>query len=156
VTVAITYDGVPHEAKKAPWDGGFVWAKTETGEPWIATAVQGDGCDLFWPCIDYPTGEPKLVDLHITVPAPLVAPANGVFKGMTEKDGWRTYNWQAKNPNTYAIALDVGPYEEADSDLQEPVRRQLPDVVLAPEEPHREGQGACSPSSRRCSTSTSR
>lgn len=112
VTVAITYAGVPFEAKRAPWDGGFVWSKTPTGEPWIATAVQGDGCDLFWPCIDYPTGEPKLVDLHITVPAPLVAPANGVFLGMTEKDGWRTYNWRAKNPNTYAIALDVGPYEE--------------------------------------------
>ncbi|WP_454760732.1 M1 family metallopeptidase [Caulobacter segnis] len=112
VTVVVTYAGVPLEAKRAPWDGGFVWSKTETGEPWIATAVQGDGCDIFWPCIDYPMGEPKLVDLHITVPAPLVAPANGVFKGMTEKDGWRTYNWQTKNPNTYAIALDVGPYEE--------------------------------------------
>lgn len=111
VTVAIAYAGVPLEAKRAPWDGGFVWSKTETGEPWIATAVQGDGCDLFWPCIDYPTGEPKLVDLHITVPAPLVAPANGVFLGMTEQDGWRTYNWRAKTPNTYAIALDVGPYE---------------------------------------------
>lgn len=111
VTVAIAYAGVPVEAKRAPWDGGFVWSKTETGEPWIATAVQGDGCDLFWPCIDYPTGEPKLVDLHITVPAPLVAPGNGVFLGMTEKDGWRTYNWRAKFPNTYAIALDVGPYE---------------------------------------------
>ncbi|WP_454717022.1 M1 family metallopeptidase [Caulobacter segnis] len=112
VTVVVTYAGVPLEAKRAPWDGGFVWSKTESGEPWIATAVQGDGCDIFWPCIDYPMGEPKLVDLHITVPAPLVAPANGVFKGMTEKDGWRTYNWQTKNPNTYAIALDVGPYEE--------------------------------------------
>lgn len=112
ITVAITYAGVPLEAKRAPWDGGFVWSRTETGEPWIATAVQGDGCDLFWPCIDYPTGEPKLVNLHITVPAPLVAPANGVFLGMTEKNGWRTYNWRTKNPNTYAIALDVGPYEE--------------------------------------------
>ncbi len=112
VVIGITYDGAPHEAKRAPWDGGFVWSKTETGEPWIATAVQGEGCDLFWPCIDYTTGEPKLVDLHITVPAPLVAPANGVFLGMTEKDGWRTYNWRAKTPNTYAIALDVGPYEE--------------------------------------------
>ncbi len=112
VMLGVTYAGVPLEAKRAPWDGGFVWSKTESGDPWIATAVQGDGCDIFWPCIDYPTGEPKLVDLHITVPAPLVAPANGVFKGMTEKDGWRTYNWQAKTPNTYAIALDVGPYEE--------------------------------------------
>ncbi|PTS82532.1 peptidase M1 [Caulobacter sp. HMWF009] len=112
VEVAITYDGVPHEAKRAPWDGGFVWSKTETGEPWIATAVQGEGCDLFWPCIDYPTGEPGVVDLHISVPAPLVAPANGTFLGMTEADGRRTYNWRARTPNTYAIALNAGPYEQ--------------------------------------------
>lgn len=110
--VRIRYAGVPHVAKRAPWDGGFVWSKTKTGEPWIATAVQGEGCDLFWPCIDQPTGEPKLVDLHVVVPAPLAAPANGVFLGMEEKDGWRTYNWRAKSPNTYAIALNVGPYVE--------------------------------------------
>ena len=112
VKVRIQYAGVPHEAQRAPWDGGFVWKKTKTGEPWIATAVQGDGCDLFWPCIDQPMGEPKLVDLHIVVPAPLVAPANGVFVSMEEKDGWRTYSWRAKNPNTYAIALNIGPYVE--------------------------------------------
>lgn len=27
-------------------------------------------------------------------------------------DGWTTWNWSAKSPNTYAIALNVGPYEE--------------------------------------------
>ncbi|ALL15307.1 M1 family metallopeptidase [Caulobacter henricii] len=116
VKLRIRYAGVPHEAKRAPWDGGFVWKTTKSGEPWIATAVQGDGCDLFWPCIDQPMGEPRLVDLHISVPAPLVAPANGQFLGMTEQDGWRTYNWRARSPNTYAIALNIGPYVElADS-----------------------------------------
>ena len=74
--VQVRYAGVPHEAENAPWDGGFVWSKAPTGEPWIATAVQGDGCDIFWPCIDYPTGEPKLVDLHITVPATREVTAN--------------------------------------------------------------------------------
>ncbi|MDB5455144.1 MAG: peptidase [Caulobacter sp.] len=110
--VEIVYAGVPHVAKRAPWDGGFVWAKTPDGQPWIATAVEGEGCDLFWPCIDQPTGEPKLVDLHITVPAPLVAPANGVLVGVDEKNGWRTYHWRAKQPDTYAIALNIGPYRE--------------------------------------------
>jgi aminopeptidase N len=117
VVVAITYDGVPHEAKKAPWDGGFMWSKTETGEPWIATAVQGEGCDLFWPCIDYPTGEPKLVDLHITVPAPLVAPANGVFLGMTETNGWRTYNWRGQDPQHLRHRSGRRPLRGNDSDL---------------------------------------
>ncbi len=109
-TVRIRYRGKPHVAKRAPWDGGFVWAKTPDKQPWIATAVQGEGCDLFWPCIDHPLAEPKQVDLHITVPAPLVAASNGVPMGMEEKGGWRTYHWRARSPNTYAIALNIAPY----------------------------------------------
>lgn len=112
VTLRIVYAGQPHVATRAPWDGGFVWAKTPAGQPWIASAVQGEGCDLFWPCIDHPQGEPLLVDQHITVPAPLVAAGNGVAMGMQEKDGWRTYHWRTRDPNTYAIALNIGPYEE--------------------------------------------
>jgi aminopeptidase N len=82
VTVRVTYHGEPHVAKRAPWDGGFVWARTPDGQPWVASAVEGEGCDLFWPCIDHPTGKPKVVDEHITVPAPLVAAGNGVAMGM--------------------------------------------------------------------------
>ncbi|MCH1920330.1 M1 family metallopeptidase [Shewanella sp. A3A] len=111
-TVSIDYAGKPHQAKHAPWDGGFVWSKTEDGQPWIATAVQGEGCDLFWPCIDQPMGEPEIAELFIKVPAPLVAPSNGKLLGMTEQDGWRTYHWQVTQPNTYAVALNIGPYEE--------------------------------------------
>lgn len=107
----IRYAGNPHVADKAPWDGGFVWATAPTGEPWVATAVQGEGCDLLWPCIDHPQGEPLEVIQHITVPAPLVAAGNGIAEGMDEKAGWRTYHWRAKQPNSYAIALNIGPYE---------------------------------------------
>jgi len=110
-TVRIRYHGVPHVAKRAPWDGAFVWARTADGQPWIATTVEGEGCDLFWPCIDHPMGKPKLIDLHITVPSPLVVAGNGVATGMTEKDGWRTYDWRARNPSTYGVSLNIGPYE---------------------------------------------
>lgn len=110
-TLRIRYAGHPHVANRAPWDGGFVWATAPTGEPWIATAVQGEGCDLLWPCIDHPLGEPQEVLQHITVPSPLVAAGNGIAEGMDERDGWRTWHWRAKNPNTYAIALNIGPYE---------------------------------------------
>ena len=109
--VTIRYQGVPRIASRAPWDGGFVWSKTPTGEPWIATAVQGEGCDLFWPCIDHPMGKPKLMSLHITVPSPLVVAGNGVAQGMDEKDGWRTYHWQIRQPSTYGIAMNVAPYQ---------------------------------------------
>lgn len=110
-TVRIRYHGVPHVAKRAPWDGAFMWSKTAGGDPWISTTVEGEGCDLFWPCIDHPMGKPKLIDLHVTVPAPLVVAGNGVATGMMEKDGWRTYDWRAKNPSTYGVALNIGPYE---------------------------------------------
>jgi aminopeptidase N len=111
VAIRVRYHGTPHLAKKAPWDGGFVWAKTPDGQPWVASAVEGEGCDLFWPCIDHPTGKPKLVDEHITVPAPLVAAGNGVAMGMEEANGWRTWHWRTKNPSTYGISINVGPYK---------------------------------------------
>jgi len=110
-TLRIRYAGQPHVANRAPWDGGFVWATAPTGEPWVATAVQGEGCDLLWPCIDHPLGEPQEVVQHITVPSPLVAAGNGIAEGMDERAGWRTWHWRTKNPNTYAIALNIGPYE---------------------------------------------
>jgi aminopeptidase N len=111
-TVQIRYGGTPRVAVRAPWDGGFVWAKTASGKPWIATAVQGEGCDLFWPCIDHPLGEPAVMDIRITVPAGLAAPSNGVLQSITpQPDGRSTYHWRVKNPNTYGIALNVGPYK---------------------------------------------
>lgn len=72
-SVRIAYAGAPRVAPNAPWDGGFVWATTGDGTPSIATAVQAEGCDLFWPCIDHPLAEPKRVNLHITVPPTLRA-----------------------------------------------------------------------------------
>ncbi|MET0856097.1 MAG: M1 family metallopeptidase [Telluria sp.] len=111
VAVRVRYHGAPHVAKQAPWDGGFVWSSTPDGQPWVASAVQGEGCDLFWPCIDHPMGKAKLIDQHITVPAPLVAAGAGIALGMDEADGWRTWHWRAKNPSTYGISVNVGPYK---------------------------------------------
>lgn len=119
VSVRIAYAGEPRVAPNAPWDGGFVWSSTVDGSPWIATAVQPEGCDLFWPCIDSPLAEPARVDLHITVPPGLSAPSNGRFLGTVDHpDGWTTWNWTAAHPNTYAIALNIGPYEELKADYR--------------------------------------
>lgn len=111
VSVTIYYSGKPHVAKHAPWDGGFVWSHSADGRPWMASAVQGEGCDLFWPCIDQPRGEPDLVDTFVTVPKNLAAPGNGVLMGITEAGDLHTYHWRAKQPDTYAISLNVGPFE---------------------------------------------
>ena len=112
VTARIEYAGTPHVAVNAPWDDGFVWARTPDGRPWIATTAEGYGCDLFWPCIDHPTGEPALVTLHITVPKGLSAPSNGRLIGVDKLgDGRTTWNWRVRHPNTYGIAINVGPYQ---------------------------------------------
>ncbi|MBH9537031.1 M1 family metallopeptidase [Novosphingopyxis sp. YJ-S2-01] len=115
----IRYAGTPHVAVRAPWDGGFVWSKTPGGAPWIATAVQGEGCDLFWPCFDSSEIEIDTVDLHITVPQGLAAPSNGRFIGKQDNaDGTVTWNWRAQHPNNYAIALNIAPYESIGADYR--------------------------------------
>jgi aminopeptidase N len=116
VQVNVRYAGKPHVAKRAPWDGGFVWSHTDDGQPWIASAVEGEGCDLFWPCIDQPQGEPDLVDTFVTVPKALAAPGNGVLIGITDDGATRTWHWRIKHPDTYAIAINVGPFEELKGD----------------------------------------
>jgi aminopeptidase N len=113
VTVDLSYDGTPHVAVNAPWDDGVVWSSTPDGKTWFATTAQGYGCDLFWPCLDMPSGEPALVDLHITVPRGLKAPSNGKLIGVdTLRDGRTTWHWRTRSPNPYSVALNIGPYEE--------------------------------------------
>ncbi len=117
--VRIRYAGTPHVAVRAPWDGGFVWSRTPAGAPWIATAVQGEGCDLFWPCFDNSLVEIDTIDLHITVPQGLAAPSNGRFMGeQLNSDGTVTWNWRAQHPNNYAIALNIAPYESISGDYR--------------------------------------
>ena len=113
IMVRIDYGGVPHEAINAPWEGGFVWSETENGEPWIATAVQGEGCDLFWPCIDHSSHRIETLDLLVTVPNGLVAVGNGRLIGTTRNGDTTSFHWQARDPSNYGIALQIGPYELA-------------------------------------------
>jgi aminopeptidase N len=52
------------------------------------------------------------MDIRITVPEGLAAPSNGVLLSITPQNGGATtYHWRIKNPNTYGIALNVGPYK---------------------------------------------
>ena len=113
VRARITYGGTPHVAVRAPWDDGVVWATAPGGETWFATTAQGYGCDLFWPCIDTPMAEPATVTLHVTVPEGLSAPSNGKLLGVDRlPDGRTRWNWRAARPNTYGVALNIGPYRQ--------------------------------------------
>ena len=113
-TVEVTYRGTPREAKRPPWDGGFTWARTEDGQPWIATSCQGEGADLWWPCKDHPSDEADGFELVCTVPDGLVVAGNGVRQGEPERaDGATTYRWRTTSPiNNYGVALAIAPYVE--------------------------------------------
>jgi aminopeptidase N len=118
----VRWSGMPREAPRPPWDGGFVWSKTKSGAPWIATCNQMQGADLWWPCKDQPDDEADAALITVSVPAPLVVASNGHLASVQEnwdclssegaRKGWRTFVWQVTTPiNTYGIALNIAPYE---------------------------------------------
>jgi len=111
--IELAYGGIPREAKNPPWDGGFTWAATEDGSPWIATTCQGEGADLWWPCKDHPLDEPATMDIAITVPDPLVVASNGQLVAVEPaEEGWSTHRWHVSTPiNTYGVALNIAPYK---------------------------------------------
>lgn len=106
VTVKIGYAGRPHEAVNAPWDDGIVWSSWQ-GKPWVATTAQGYGCDLLWPCLDFPAGEVPLIRLSIETSQGM-AISNG---RLIERAGNR-WVWEARNINPYLVAINIGPYRE--------------------------------------------
>jgi len=113
VVVQIKYSGKPRIAPRPPWDGGFTWAKTKDGSPWIATTCQLNGADLWWPCKDHPSDEADSVALHFTVPDPLVVASNGKLQSIVENNNQTsTFNWFVSEPiNNYDITLNAAPYK---------------------------------------------
>lgn len=111
--LTVEFSGVPHEAIRAPWDGGFSWTKDKNGVDFIATSNQGIGASLWWPCKDHMYDEPDQgVLLSINVPQNLVAVGNGrLEETIKEKNKTKTYVWKVVNPiNNYGINVNVGDY----------------------------------------------
>lgn len=128
LVAAIDYHGRPREAVRAPWDGGFTWSKTKSGQPWIATTVEGEGADLWWPCKDHPSDKPDSFTLRIRVPAPLVVASNGkLVEVVPHEDGTRTYHWHTAFPiSNYNVALNIGPYETITRDYKSTAGEVMP------------------------------
>ena len=120
VKVAVYYSGKPHVAKNAPWAGGSVWSKTASGQHFIATAVQGEGCDLFWPCKDHFSDKADRMQIKLTVPKGLSAVTNGVLQKTEEVPGNKQrFDWLLSVPaSDYNIALNIGPYSRISETYQ--------------------------------------
>lgn len=111
-TVTVHYHGSPVVARRAPWDGGFVWTQDPGGDPWVATAVQGLGASAFWPNKDHQSEEPDSQRIAVTVPRGMMDVSNGRLRGTRENpDGSTTYEWFVSSPiNNYNVTVNAGTY----------------------------------------------
>lgn len=112
-TISIAYHGLPREAKRAPWDGGWIFSKDSLGRPWMTVACQGLGASVWFPCKDHQSDEPdEGASLTMIVPDSLVAVGNGRLKQKKELgNGLSSWTWEVVNPiNNYTIIPYIGKY----------------------------------------------
>lgn len=123
----VAYGGTPRVAPNPPWEGGFTWAESADGQPWVAVSCQMNGADLWWPAKDHPSDEPDSVRVSLTVPASLRAISNGVWEGRTENgDGTATETWATTQPiNNYGVSFGIGPYEVVEAEYVSPLTGPL-------------------------------
>jgi aminopeptidase N len=109
----ISFYGKPIEAKRPPWDGGWIWAKDAEGRPWMSVACQGLGASVWFPCKDFQGDEPDQgAILQIDVPDSLTAIANGkLFFQKSNNPQRMLYAWRVKSPiNNYNLIPYIGKY----------------------------------------------
>jgi aminopeptidase N len=111
-SISVYYHGKPAVALRAPWDGGFVWARDSLARRWIATANEGLGASVWWPNKDIYSDEPDSQRVSINVPDSLIDVSNGRLRSTTPNaDGSTTYEWFVSNPiNNYDIAVNAAHY----------------------------------------------
>ncbi|NCI46779.1 M1 family metallopeptidase [Sediminibacterium soli] len=112
-SVRIHFSGKPHEAIRAPWDGGWTFTKDSLNRPWMTVTCQGLGASIWYPCKDHQSDEPdKGASLTMRVPDTLMAVGNGKLVQTTKHgDGTASYRWEVVNPiNNYNIIPYIGKY----------------------------------------------
>src|SRR4051794_18127596 len=98
--VDIFFHGKPHEAIRAPWDGGWTFTRDSLGRPWMTVTCQGLGASVWYPCKDHQSDEPDNgATLTMVVADSMSAIANGRLQSKTSNgDGTTTYKWGVVNP----------------------------------------------------------
>ncbi|RZJ68564.1 MAG: M1 family peptidase [Flavobacterium sp.] len=108
----VWYNGNPRVAKNAPWDGGFIFKKDKSGNPFVSVACQGLGASVWWPAKDHQSDEVDSMLISIAVPKDLDEVSNGRLRNIVDlKDGYRQHNWFVSNPiNNYNVTFYIGKY----------------------------------------------
>jgi aminopeptidase N len=108
----VFYSGNPIIAKTPPWDGGFIFSKDKSGNPWVSVACQGLGASSWWPNKDHQSDEVDSILISISVPKGLQEVSNGRLRSTEARpDGYTKYNWFVGNPiNNYNVTFYIGKY----------------------------------------------
>ena len=108
----VFYSGNPRVAKNAPWDGGFIFKKDASGNPFVSVACQGLGASVWWPNKDHQSDEVDSMLISISVPKSLQEISNGRLRKIVDQaDGYKQYNWFVSNPiNNYDVTFYIGKY----------------------------------------------
>jgi len=111
-SLKVYYSGKPRVAKHPPWDGGLVWKKDNNGLPFAASACQGIGASVWWPCKDHMYDEPDSMAISVNVPNPLMNVSNGRLRKVEPlNNGTTTYHWFVSNPiNNYGVNINMADY----------------------------------------------
>ena len=120
----IQYYGLPNVAKKAPWDGGFVWSKDSLGRHFCGVACEGWGASSWWPCKDHLADEPDSMQMTFTVPLGYDCISNGnliktdVITELGEIPiSFNRYTWKVSYPiNTYNVSFYLGNFDVVKDD----------------------------------------
>ena len=110
--IELHYGGKPRVARRPPWDGGITWKKEGNNKPFIASACQGRGASIWWPCKDHMYDEPDSMLISVTVPEDLVDVSNGRLRKVETHDNkTKTYHWFVSNPiNNYGVNINIADY----------------------------------------------
>ncbi len=108
----VYYSGKPTVARRPPWDGGLIFRKDKSGNPFVSVACQGLGASVWWPNKDHQSDEVDSMLISISAPKELDVIANGRTRGITpQADGYVKHHWFVANPiNNYNIAFYIGKY----------------------------------------------
>lgn len=111
-SVILSYGGKPKVSTRPPWEGGITWKKDRNNKPFAASACQGDGASLWWPCKDHMYDEPDSMLISVNVPAGLMDVSNGRLRStVKQKNNTITYNWFVANPiNNYGVNINIADY----------------------------------------------
>jgi aminopeptidase N len=122
-SLTVFFSGRPLEARKAPWDGGFVWSKDTTNNPFVGLACEGIGVSCWLPCKDHLSDEAESMLMHLQVPSNLIGVSNGKLLGsLPLNNGYTQYDWAVSYPiNNYNITVNIANYAHIHDEYRSPI-----------------------------------